>query len=75
MRRASLSPLAACEKTTNAGDGKCADPYSEPSMAIGFDIKVLNEVNRINCFDVQTKNKRFCKSTSAINRFCLSFVF
>lgn len=36
MRRASLRPLAACEKTTNAGDGKCADPYSEPSMAIGF---------------------------------------
>lgn len=34
MRNASLSPLAACENTTSAGDGKCADPYSEPSIAI-----------------------------------------
>lgn len=38
MRNASLRPLAACENTTNAGDGKCADPYSEPSMAIEFDV-------------------------------------
>lgn len=37
IRNASLRPLAACENTTNepnAGDGKCADPYSEPSIAI-----------------------------------------
>lgn len=34
MRNASLRPLAACENTTSAGDGKCADPYSEPSIAI-----------------------------------------
>lgn len=48
MRNASLRPLAACEKTTNAGDGKCADPYSEPSMAMGFDVFEINEMNRIS---------------------------
>lgn len=32
MRNASLRPLAACENTTKAGDGKCVDPYSDPSI-------------------------------------------
>lgn len=34
MRRASPNPLAACENTTKAGDGRWADPYSEPSIFI-----------------------------------------
>lgn len=34
MRNASLRPLAACENTTRAGDGKCVDPYSDPSIVI-----------------------------------------
>lgn len=47
MRKASLSPLAACEKTTSAGDGKWADPYSEPSIVIYPINCMLNDWSKV----------------------------
>lgn len=54
MRRASPSPFAACENTTNAGDGKCAEPYSAPSiLRYLFDVCLLILARKLWCVNMR----------------------
>lgn len=79
MRKASLSPLAACEKTTSAGDGKWADPYSEPSIVIYPINCMLNDRSEVFTVELDDYfyflNDLFLKSTiqNEIKVFRLNF--